>query len=138
MSAPQPLPSAPAPKTGFPSPADDHHERPLELRDLIDTHPEATFYLRARGNGLRDRGVDDGDALVVDRSLPPRDGCLAVAAIDGAIVLGVLRVEGGRVRAVVTAFGERAVGEGDVDEGGVGTAELWGCVAYSLRDHCRP
>ena len=120
----------PAPlQTGFPSPADDHAEAALELRDLIETHPEATFYMRARGDGLRHRGVNDGDTLVVDRSLAPRDDALAVAVVDGAIVLAMLRVEGGRVRALVGSSGELVDGDG---------GELWGCVAYVIRDHRRP
>jgi DNA polymerase V len=86
--APQPLPLyGSAVQAGFPSPADDHIERVLDLNDLLIENPPATFYVRARGDSMEDAGIRDGDLLVVDRSLTPRSGAVVIAAIDGELLV---------------------------------------------------
>ena len=49
---------------GFPSPAEDH----------LVQHPQATFLLRVRGESVRDAGIFDGDVVLVDRAINPKDG----------------------------------------------------------------
>ena len=56
-------------RAGFPSPADDHLEGRLDLTRLVVTHPDATFYARVEGDSMKDECVEDGDLLVVDKSL---------------------------------------------------------------------
>lgn len=68
---------------GFPSPAQDYDEPGIDLsRQLID-HPAATFLVRVAGESMTGRGIDDGDELIVDRSLDPREGDVVVTLIDG-------------------------------------------------------
>lgn len=55
----------------FPSPADDYSENRLRLDDLI-VHREATFFVRHSGLTMEPT-IHDGDALIVDRTLIPRD-----------------------------------------------------------------
>ena len=72
---------------GFPSPADDYATLKLDLnRELIQT-PASTFYARVSGVSMIDEGINDGDLLVIDKSLEPHDGCLAVCYIDGEFTL---------------------------------------------------
>jgi len=52
---------------GFPSPADDHIERELDLHELLIDHPAATFYVRMSGESLKNIGLINGDILIVDR-----------------------------------------------------------------------
>lgn len=54
---------------GFPSPADDHLEGQLDLHDLMVKRPAATFFCRADGDSMTGAGIQDGDLLVVDRTL---------------------------------------------------------------------
>lgn len=70
-------------KAGFPSPADDFVEKKLDLNDFLIKHPEATFFLRVSGESMKNVGINDGDLLIVDRSLEVSDGKIVVAAIDG-------------------------------------------------------
>jgi DNA polymerase V len=60
---------------GFPSPADDHLDRDLDLHELLIQHPASTFYVRLSGDSMQGAGLYDGDILVVDRSLEPRAVC---------------------------------------------------------------
>lgn len=73
--------------TGFPSPADDFMSLKLDLNRELIKNPSATFYARVSGVSMIDEGINDGDLLVIDRSVEPYDGCLAVAYIDGEFTL---------------------------------------------------
>lgn len=78
---------------GFPSPADDFLEGSLDLNRLVIRHPEATFFARVEGDSMKDEGIVEGDILVVDKSIEPYDGCLAVAVVDGEFTLKRVRME---------------------------------------------
>ncbi|WP_298031796.1 translesion error-prone DNA polymerase V autoproteolytic subunit [uncultured Alistipes sp.] len=78
---------------GFPSPADDFLEGSLDLNRLVIRHPEATFFARVEGDSMKDEGIVEGDILVVDKSIEPYDGCLAVAFVDGEFTLKRVRMD---------------------------------------------
>ncbi len=68
---------------GFPSPALDFVDLSIDLNKHLIKHPSATFYGRVKGESLKNAGVSDGDLLVIDRSLEPINGKIAVCFIDG-------------------------------------------------------
>lgn len=68
---------------GFPSPALDFVDAKIDLNKHLIKHPSATFYGRVKGHSLKNAGIDDGDLLVIDRSLEPTSGKIAVCYIDG-------------------------------------------------------
>ncbi|MDA0859295.1 MAG: translesion error-prone DNA polymerase V autoproteolytic subunit, partial [Verrucomicrobia bacterium] len=70
-------------QAGFPSPADDHLERSIDLNEELIRNPAATFFVRVKGESMQDAGIASGDILVVDRSLAPTDRKIVVAMIDG-------------------------------------------------------
>jgi len=68
---------------GFPSPALDFVDLSIDLNKHLIKHPSATFYGRVKGESLKNAGISDGDLLVIDRSLEPINGKIAVCFIDG-------------------------------------------------------
>ena len=77
------LPLATAPiSAGFPSPAADYIHDKLSITDLLVAHPSATFLAWAQGTSMELVGIFDGDLLVVDRSLTPRQGDIVIASVD--------------------------------------------------------
>lgn len=72
---------------GFPSPAEDFTQRGIDLNRELIANPASTFYARVSGLSMVDEGINDGDLLVIDKSLEPRSGCLAVCYIDGEFTL---------------------------------------------------
>jgi len=84
-------------RAGFPSPADDHMERSLDLNEHLVRNPAATFFVRVQGESMRDAGIHGGDILVVDRSLSPGDRQIVVAMLDGDFTVKRLRRKEGRV-----------------------------------------
>ena len=78
---------------GFPSPADDFLDLSIDLNKELVKHPYATFYGRVSGDSMTGAGLDDGDLLVIDKSLEPRDGKIAVCFIDGEITVKRIKLE---------------------------------------------
>ena len=70
-------------RLGFPSPADDFQEDPINLHQLLVRRPAATFLYRADGWSMSGAGINDGDILVVDKSVRPLSGDLVIACWDG-------------------------------------------------------
>ena len=68
---------------GFPSPAEDHIDIPLDLNEHLIRHPAATFYVYAKGNSMQNSGIYDGDLLIVDRAVEPKLKNIVIAIIDG-------------------------------------------------------
>lgn len=80
-------------KAGFPSPAQDYLEQTIDLNKELIRHPASTFYGRVVGNSMRDEGIEDGDILVIDKSLELIDDDLAVCFIDGEFTVKRVRLE---------------------------------------------
>ncbi len=78
---------------GFPSPADDFLDLSIDLNKELIKHPYATFYGRVRGDSMTGAGLDDGDLLIIDKSLEPQDGKIAVCFIDGEFTVKRIKID---------------------------------------------
>ncbi len=72
---------------GFTSPAADYLQETLSLDQLLIRHPAATFFARAQGRSMEGAGIFDGDLLIIDRSLNPRDGDVILTLLDGELIV---------------------------------------------------
>jgi DNA polymerase V len=77
---------------GFPSPADDHIDKNLDLNEHLIKHPAATFYVRVSGDSMINAGIHDGDLLIVDKSLKAKDGSIVVAILNGEFTVKRLKI----------------------------------------------
>ena len=64
---------------GFPSPAEDYIDRPLDFNELLIEHPAATFAVRIEGESMTGAGIFPGDIAVVDRARAPVNGNVVLA-----------------------------------------------------------
>ena len=78
---------------GFPSPADDFKEIRISLDEELVKNRDATFYARVSGESMVDAGLDDGDLLIIDRSLEPKNGKIAICFIDGEFTVKRIKRE---------------------------------------------
>lgn len=78
------------PLHGFASPAQDYLDTFISLDKELVRHPAATYYGRVVGNSMQAAGVLEGDVLVIDKSLEPSEGDLAVCFVDGEFLLRYL------------------------------------------------
>lgn len=115
---------------GFPSPADDHAEDALDPASLIVANPAATFLWRVQGRSMIDAGINDGDLVVIDRSLTPKAGDVVIAVIDGLPSLKRVVRRRGRL---VLDFANGDMGHLVLDE--ASEAAIWGVVTWSLTRH---
>jgi len=76
---------------GFPSPADDHIEKTLDLNDLLIQTPAATFFVRAEGESMLGAGIHPNDILVVDRSIDPTVGRIIICALNDELTVKRLK-----------------------------------------------
>lgn len=83
---------------GFPSPAEQYVEAPLDLNELLVKKPAATFFVRVSGDSMCDAGITDGDILVVDRSLDAADGAVVIACVDGEFTVKTFRHDAAGIR----------------------------------------
>ena len=78
---------------GFPSPALDFVDLSIDLNIHLIKHPSSTFYGRVKGHSMKDEGINDGDLLVIDKSLEPIDGKIAVCYIDGEFTIKKIKLD---------------------------------------------
>jgi DNA polymerase V len=78
---------------GFPSPALDFIDLTIDLNKHLIKHPASTFYGRVKGQSMKDEGIHDGDLLVIDKSLDPIDGKIAVCYLDGEFTIKRIKLE---------------------------------------------
>lgn len=70
-------------QAGFPSPAQGSFADSVDLNHELISNPAATFCARVIGDSMIESGINEGDMLIIDRSIGPRNGDIAVVFIDG-------------------------------------------------------
>jgi DNA polymerase V len=83
---------------GFPSPAEDHAGKRIDVLENLVRHPQATYQMRVKGDSMRDEGIFDGDIVLIDRAINPRNGHIVVAEIDGEFLVKKLVLRQGRMK----------------------------------------
>jgi DNA polymerase V len=78
---------------GFPSPADDHLEDIIDLNQHLIKNKNATFFGRAEGDSMIGAGIGNGDLLVIDKSLRPKNQNIAVCFLDGEFTVKRIKIE---------------------------------------------
>jgi DNA polymerase V len=78
---------------GFPSPADDFLDASIDLNKTLIKNKDATFYGRVKGDSMINGGLSDGDLLIIDKSIEPKNGKIAVCFIDGEFTVKRIKIE---------------------------------------------
>jgi DNA polymerase V len=68
---------------GFPSPALDFEDLKIDLNKHLIRNPSATFFGKVKGQSLKNAGIEDGDLMVIDRSVSPKNNKIVVVFLDG-------------------------------------------------------
>ena len=72
---------------GFPSPATDYVEEDIDLNVHLIKNAPATFVIRVQGKSMSNSGVNDGDILIVDKSLKPRNFSTVIVNVNDELVI---------------------------------------------------
>ena len=113
---------------GFPSPADDYLDRPLDFNELLIQNPAATFAVRLASDSMIGAGLFPGDIAIIDRSVVPTPGCIVLALLDGEFTVKRYRPHAGGavLEAENPAFPAIEVTEER-------SFEVWGVITKSIR-----
>ena len=118
-------------KAGFPSPADDYMADSLDFnRDLIK-HPEATFYGRVEGESMIDLGIDEGDIVVIDRSIEAEHGDVVVSYINGEFNVKLLDLSHKKDGYIELKSANPKYPNFRIDE--YDNFEVWGVVIWTIK-----
>lgn len=79
---------------GFASPAQDYYDAGIDLNRHLIRDATSTFIMRVSGDAMDGAGISDGDEIIVDRSLTPKDGSVVVAVLNGELTIRRLLLTG--------------------------------------------
>ena len=113
---------------GFPSPADDFKETRISLDRELVKNKEATFYARVSGDSMVGAGLDDGDLLVIDRSLNPENGKIAVCLVDGEFTVKRIKKEKNKLYLMPENIKYKPIELKEENE-----LIIWGVVEYVIK-----
>ena len=119
-------------KAGFPSPAQDYISQTIDLNKELIKHPACTFYGRVSGDSMRDAGLSEGDILIIDKSLEPHTGDMAVCYIDGEFTIKYIKIESDVIWLIPANDNYtpiKVTPENDF--------LIWGIVTHSIKAHKR-
>ncbi|MFZ4672409.1 MAG: LexA family protein [Flavobacterium sp.] len=115
-------------KAGFPSPAADFDEAKISLDRVLVKNQEATFYAKASGTSMIGAGIDDGDIMVIDRSLEPQNNKIAVCCIDGEFTVKRIAIKKDGVYLLPENKDYQAIKVTEDNE-----LIIWGIVTYVIK-----
>lgn len=115
-------------RAGFPSPAQDYVESGIDLNHELIRHPASTFYGRAIGDSMIEAGITEGDILVIDKSLEPQNGDMAVCFINGEFTLKFIEIDEGKL---FLQPANKAYSRIEVTP--ESQFQIWGIVTYTIK-----
>ena len=114
---------------GFPSPVEDAYmSQPIDLNKELVKHPATTFIVKVVGKSMIDEGIDEGDMLIVDRSLFPTEQNIAVCVLEGEYALKRIVQRDGHV---LLLSGNKEYAPIKVSD--PGELQVWGVVQWVLK-----
>ena len=113
---------------GFPSPADDFKEIRISLDKELIKNKDATFYARVSGESMVGAGLDDGDLLIIDRSLSPENGKIAICFIDGDFTVKRIKKDKNKLHLVPENKKYQPIEVSEENE-----LIIWGIVEYVIK-----
>ncbi|OYW55585.1 MAG: hypothetical protein B7Y80_14060 [Hyphomicrobium sp. 32-62-53] len=113
---------------GFPSPAEEYLDRPLDFNELLIAHPAATYAVRESGESMIGLGIFPGDIAIIDRALTAQNGSVILAVLEGAFTIKILRRKGDRIwlESANPAYKPVEINEAS-------QFEIWGVVRHAIR-----
>jgi len=113
---------------GFPSPADDYIDRGLDLNELLIKHPSATYFVRVEGDSMINAGISQGDILIVDRAVEPRNNSIVIAVLNNEFTVKRVRFLKNKIQLIPENENYSII---EIDENQ--DFEIWGTVVSVIK-----
>ncbi len=114
-------------EAGFPTFAENSIEKVLDLNTHLIHNAEATFFVRVKGDSMTGAGINEGDMLIVDKSLTPQNRHIVIGIIDQEFTVKRYVVEKEKVYLVPENPNYRQICISDKPD-----ASIWGVVTYVI------
>lgn len=115
---------------GFPSPADDYIEGRIDLNVELIKNPSATFFGRVNGDSMINAGIGNGDLIIVDKSVEPRENSIVVCVIDGEFTVKRFKKIKGEYFLCPENEKYKPIKINSEND-----FRVWGTVTYSIKKH---
>ncbi len=117
-------------QAGFPSPAEDLGGKRIDVLEKLIKHPQATYQMSVQGESMRDAGIFNGDVVLIDKAISPKNGQIVVAVVDGEFTIKRLAMRAGRIKLMAAnpTFPDIVPKEGQ-------EVVIWGVVVASITMH---
>lgn len=115
---------------GFPSPADDYIEDRIDLNRELIKNPSSTFFGRINGDSMIKAGIGNGDLIVVDRSIDPKNNSVVICFIDGEFTIKRFRKIGADYFLVPENDQYKPIKVSKEND-----FRIWGTVTYTIKKH---
>ena len=119
-------------QAGFPSPAQNYINESIDLNVELIKHPASTFFGKVSGDSMIEEGIEEGDILIIDKSLEPINGDLAVCCIDGEFTLKRIEIEDNCIRLMPSNATFKPIVVTPDDQ-----FTVWGIVTYTIKKNRR-
>ena len=116
-------------EAGFPSPADNYIEQELDIKEYLIKNPEATFLVKATGESMNNAGILNGDILIVDRSIEPKNNSIVITSIDGELTVKRLIIKLGGEKSYLQSENSKYP---NIELGLESNVKIWGVVTYAI------
>ena len=113
---------------GFPSPATDYIEEDIDLNIHLIKNAPATFVIRVQGKSMSSVGIYDGDLLIVDKSLKPKNLSTVIANVNDELVVKSFIKE--KDQSFLTSGSKKAEDKINLAENS--EIFVWGVVTYTI------
>ena len=113
--------------TGFGAAADDYAERGIDLNEQLIKNKPATFFMRVNSDAMIGAGIHNGDVVIVDRSLQPKNGKVVIGVLNGEMMIRHYEMMNKKIR---LAPASKMLSALDIDP----SADffVWGVVTYVI------
>jgi len=115
---------------GFPSPAGDYIEERIDLKKILFKNPLSTFVFRAKGNSMQEAYINTDDLIIVDTSVEPQNGDIAVCVVDDEYTLKRIAKSDGKLYLMPYNKNMKPI-EVTIDN----RFSIWGVLTYSIHKH---
>jgi DNA polymerase V len=116
--------------TGFTAAADDYMERGIDLNEQLIRNKPSTYFMRVSGNAMIGAGIQDGDVVIVDRSVKAINGKVVIVTLNGEMLIRRLEKTLNKIRLLPETNKLSPI---DVDLSGADFS-IWGVVTYSIHN----
>ena len=107
----------------------EHTGSGFDLNEQLVRNKPSTFFMRVNSDAMIGAGIHNGDVIIVDRSLPAKNGKVVVALLNGEMLVRRYERSFNKIRLVPATTQLAAI---DVDP--FSEFSVWGVVTYVIHE----